>query len=250
MEGTLGRRPSLLDPSNPLHRFALELRKLKYQAKAAGEVAATCRRVNISRATYYAWLSGKQLPSRDALEITIKAWGGDVDQWLERRRKTEEQLVAQAAKKEKQRSERREATFVTTGGVRVPMPPRSFILHNHETAAHAKIWEAQKALKRLRRTDRAPSERSALLFLALLDLTPDKDWRDADRPAVSISKMMTWVRIHYNFEFPSHARDSIRCSLATLIRSGIVERHPRDPSPLDNLREVSYQVATDYFDRL
>ncbi|MFD9569755.1 hypothetical protein ACFWBI_07920 [Streptomyces sp. NPDC059982] len=46
--------------------------------------------MEITRATYYAWLGGTQLPGRDALDLLIKAWGGDRAYWLKRRRQAEQ----------------------------------------------------------------------------------------------------------------------------------------------------------------
>ncbi|MFH8595375.1 hypothetical protein [Streptomyces rimosus] len=48
--------------------------------------------MGINRSTYYAWLSGAQLPGRDVLNLLIRAWGGEPTHWLERRREVEEAL--------------------------------------------------------------------------------------------------------------------------------------------------------------
>jgi len=63
----MGRRPKPLDPANPLHAFAVELRTLRDAAGASGLCDPTCERVGITRTTYYAWLGGKQLPGVDVL---------------------------------------------------------------------------------------------------------------------------------------------------------------------------------------
>lgn len=94
----MGRRPNQLDPSIPLHRFAIELRKLRDSAGAAGGCQATCKSAGISKATYYAWLSGVQLPGRAAFELTIASWRGDLQFWLLLRRDIEDCLLEKATK--------------------------------------------------------------------------------------------------------------------------------------------------------
>lgn len=89
----MGRRPNPLNPEDPLHAFAIELRALRDSVGAAGDVRATCKAAGITRGTYYAWLSGKQLPGRDALQLAVSSWGGDVSFWLSRRRRAEESIA-------------------------------------------------------------------------------------------------------------------------------------------------------------
>ncbi|WP_372411854.1 helix-turn-helix domain-containing protein [Streptomyces luteireticuli] len=89
----MGRLPKALDPRDPLQAFAIELRALRDAAGAAGGQAATCEAVGINRSTYYAWLSGAQLPTSDLLELVVRAWGGDRAHWAERRRQTERALA-------------------------------------------------------------------------------------------------------------------------------------------------------------
>lgn len=45
------------------------------------------------------------------------------------------------------------------------------------------------------------NERSALCLLALLNLTPDKIWADAEAPLVGITPMMDWIREYYDKEY-------------------------------------------------
>ncbi|BBJ41382.1 hypothetical protein SSPO_041000 [Streptomyces antimycoticus] len=89
----MGRRPKPLNPDDPLQAFAIELRALRDAAGASGEREATCEASGIKRSTYYAWLNGTQLPSSDALEVTVKLWGGDVKHWSELRRQAESVLA-------------------------------------------------------------------------------------------------------------------------------------------------------------
>ncbi|WP_158716943.1 hypothetical protein [Streptomyces rimosus] len=90
----MGRRPKALNPNDPLHAFAIDLNALRDAAGPAGKLGATCAAAGITRSTYYAWLSGAQLPSGDLLEVVVKLWGGDVAQWTERRRKAQASVAS------------------------------------------------------------------------------------------------------------------------------------------------------------
>jgi hypothetical protein len=79
----VGRRRKRLDPSHPLHAFAIELRDLRDAAGPAGACKATCELVGIHRTTYYAWLQGTQLPGarrlgthREGVERRYRILGG------------------------------------------------------------------------------------------------------------------------------------------------------------------------------
>ncbi|WP_137034667.1 hypothetical protein [Streptomyces albus] len=71
----------------------MELKTLRDAAGKAGLVKPTCEAAGIHRTTYYAWLSGKQIPNVDALSLVVKAWGGDPQHWLHRRQKAVEAVV-------------------------------------------------------------------------------------------------------------------------------------------------------------
>lgn len=42
------------------------------------------------------------------------------------------------------------------------------------------------------------NERSALCLLALVNLTPEKSWSQAENPLLGITPIMDWIREHYN----------------------------------------------------
>ncbi|WP_382465696.1 helix-turn-helix domain-containing protein [Streptomyces noursei] len=84
-----------MDPENPLHAFARELKELRHEAGATGGPKPTCIAVGISRSTYYAWLSGKQLPEQDLLERAVKHWGGDTRYWTRRRSQMVDRLTVE-----------------------------------------------------------------------------------------------------------------------------------------------------------
>ena len=58
------------------------------------------------------------------------------------------------------------------------------------------IEAAQQILISLGLPKAQQNERSALSLLALLNLTPDKAWSEAENPLVGITPIMDWVRQH------------------------------------------------------
>jgi hypothetical protein len=54
------------------------------------------------------------------------------------------------------------------------------------------------------------NERSALCLLALINLTPNKSWSDAENPLIGITPIMNWARKHYDKEYAPNARETIR----------------------------------------
>jgi hypothetical protein len=62
------------------------------------------------------------------------------------------------------------------------------------------LTEAHNILTLLGMPPAQQNERSALCLLALLNLTPDKDWSQAETPLIGITPIMDWVRRHYGKE--------------------------------------------------
>ncbi len=54
------------------------------------------------------------------------------------------------------------------------------------------------------------NERSALCLLALLDLTPEKSWKQAGHPLMGITPMMDWSRDHYGKRYAPNTRETFR----------------------------------------
>jgi hypothetical protein len=54
------------------------------------------------------------------------------------------------------------------------------------------------------------NERSALCLLALINLTPNKSWSDAENPLIGITPIMNWARTHYDKEYAPNTRETIR----------------------------------------
>jgi len=87
------------------------------------------------------------------------------------------------------------------------------------------------------------NERSALALLALLNLTPDKAWADAESPLVGITPIMDWVREHYGKEYAPNTRETFRRqTMHQFCDAGIALYNPDKPDrPVNNPKAV-YQI--------
>ena len=75
---------------------------------------------------------------------------------------------------------------------------------------HARVATAQKILASLGLPPAQHNERSALAFLALLDLGPKKKWSEADNPLMGITPIMDWIGGHYKKTYKPNTRESVR----------------------------------------
>ena len=87
------------------------------------------------------------------------------------------------------------------------------------------------------------NERSALCLLALLNLTPDKTWADAENPKIGITPIMEWARDHYNKEYAPNTRETIRRqSIHQFCDAGLAILNPDKPDRPVNSPKTVYQI--------
>lgn len=90
------------------------------------------------------------------------------------------------------------------------------------------------------------NERSALCLLALLNLTPEKDWADAENPLMGITPIMDWVRKHYKKKYAPNTRETVRRqTMHQFVQAGIALYNPDDPGRPVNSPHAVYQIAPD-----
>lgn len=88
------------------------------------------------------------------------------------------------------------------------------------------------------------NERSALTLLALLDLRPGAEWRDAKNPMMGITPIMEWMAEHYKKVYAPNTRETVRRqSIHQFLHAGIVIQNPDDPKRPPNSKDNVYQVA-------
>ncbi|MGB3916707.1 MAG: BsuBI/PstI family type II restriction endonuclease [Thiothrix litoralis] len=87
------------------------------------------------------------------------------------------------------------------------------------------------------------NERSALSLLALLSLTPDKAWIDAENPLIGITPIMDWVRTHYDKEYAPNTRETFRRqTMHQFCDAGIALYNPDKPDRPVNSPKAVYQI--------
>ncbi|MBN1920322.1 MAG: hypothetical protein JW892_03700 [Anaerolineae bacterium] len=108
---------------------------------------------------------------------------------------------------------------------------------------HEHITEATAILVSLGLPRAQQNERSALCLLALLNLTPDKSWAQAEAPLMGITPMMDWVREHYQKEYAPNTRETFRRqTIHQFMEAGIALYNPDKPErPVNNPKAV-YQI--------
>ncbi len=112
--------------------------------------------------------------------------------------------------------------------------------------AHHKVLEARQLLKELGLPKPQTNERSALTLLATLDLTPDKDWSEADSPLIGITPMMEFMRDHYGKNYAPNSRETVRRqTVHQFVDAGVLLVNPDDPERPTNSGLTVYQVPTE-----
>lgn len=87
------------------------------------------------------------------------------------------------------------------------------------------------------------NERSALCLLALLNLTPNKQWADAEDPLIGITPIMDWARDHYGKEYKPNTRETFRRqSMHQFCDAGVALYNPDQPDRSVNSPKAVYQI--------
>lgn len=105
------------------------------------------------------------------------------------------------------------------------------------------IKSARKILAALGLPRAQQNVRSALCLLALLNLTADKTWAQAENPLVGITPMMDFGRQHYDKKYAPNSRESFRrFSIHQFMQAGIVTYNPDKPDRPINSQDTVYQI--------
>lgn len=106
-----------------------------------------------------------------------------------------------------------------------------------------RIQEARRVLADLNFDAERSNERSALVLLALLDLTPEKAWADAADPRLRTVEIMGWLRAHYDKDYAPNTRETIRrFTLKQFAEALLVEQNPDQPDRPINSPKWCYQI--------
>ncbi len=109
--------------------------------------------------------------------------------------------------------------------------------------ASVKIENATSILKLLGLPREQQNDRSALTLLALLDLTPDREWADAKNPLVGVTPIMDWVRQHYGRMYMPNSRETFRKqTIHQFVQAAIALENPDKPDRATNSPQYVYQI--------
>lgn len=107
--------------------------------------------------------------------------------------------------------------------------------------------EALSALADLGMPRQQQNERSALCLLALLNLTPNKPWKEAEAPLMGITPIMDWARRHYKKSYAPNTRETVRRqTMHQFVQAGIVLYNPDRPDRPVNSPHAVYQIEPSY----
>jgi hypothetical protein len=116
-----------------------------------------------------------------------------------------------------------------------------------ETSASAvdqQVRKARSVLSHLNFDAQRANERSALVLLALLGLTPGQPWAEAANPSLRTVEIMDWLRERYGKDYKPNTRETIRRqTLHQFAEAGLVEVNPDNPSRPINSPNWCYRVS-------
>ncbi len=102
---------------------------------------------------------------------------------------------------------------------------------------------AQQVLLSLGLPHEQQNERSALCFLALLNLVPHKKWVQAENPLMGITPIMEWVAKHYQKIWKPNTRETVRRrTMHQFVDAGIALYNPDKPDRPVNSPAAVYQI--------
>ncbi|MCY7348495.1 MAG: hypothetical protein LH614_20060 [Pyrinomonadaceae bacterium] len=110
---------------------------------------------------------------------------------------------------------------------------------------HKNIEDALKILTIIGLPRPQQNERSALCLLAILNLTPEKEWHQAENPMIGITPIMDWIRQHYQKDYAPNTRETIRRqTMHQFVSAGIALYNPDDSLRLVNSPKAVYQIES------
>lgn len=112
------------------------------------------------------------------------------------------------------------------------------------TAGAKRVDEALKILRALNVPREQQNERSALTLLALLGMTPQKPWTEAEAPMLGITEMMDVFRDRFRKRYAPNTRETVRrFTVHQFVQIGLVVANPDDPRRPVNSPDNRYQVS-------
>jgi adenine-specific DNA-methyltransferase len=121
------------------------------------------------------------------------------------------------------------------------MPKRA---PKRQTGPAKRVAEALDFLRALSVPKEQQNERSALVLLALLGMTPQKQWSEADAPMLGITEMMTVFRESFGKKYAPNTREAVRRkTVHQFVQMGLVVTNPDNPERPVNSPDTRYRVV-------
>ncbi|MBI2438011.1 MAG: restriction endonuclease [Lentisphaerae bacterium] len=115
---------------------------------------------------------------------------------------------------------------------------------NRRSAAAKRSDEALAMLASLNVPREQQNERSALVLLALLGMTPRRSWAAATDPMLGITEMMNVFRDQFGKEYAPNTRETVRrFTVHQFVQMGLLVANPDNPHRPVNSPANRYQVA-------
>ncbi len=109
---------------------------------------------------------------------------------------------------------------------------------------HQHLEAAREVLRALGLPSEQTNDRAALTLLGLLDLTPDRDWSDAQNPMIGITPLMTFMAQHYlDQPYAPNTRETVRrFTMHQFVAAGLAIPNPDQPTRPVNSPKFCYQI--------
>lgn len=105
------------------------------------------------------------------------------------------------------------------------------------------LEDAKQIIGALGLPSQQQNERSALCLLALLNLTPEKNWSQAEFPLMGITPMMNWALKYYEKYYAPNSRETFRRqTMHQFCDAGIALYNPDKPDRAVNSPKAVYQI--------
>jgi hypothetical protein len=107
-----------------------------------------------------------------------------------------------------------------------------------------KIDQAIQIIKSLELPKGLYNERSAVCLLALLNLTPEKEWGECESPLIGITPIMSFALKYYGRGYAPNSRESFRrYTMHLFVDAGIALYNPDKNNRPVNSPKAVYQIA-------
>lgn len=118
-------------------------------------------------------------------------------------------------------------------------------------SSQEKIDQALEIITTLGMPQAQKNERSALTLLALLNLRPEGNWQNLEKPLLGVTPIMDWCRDVYGKEYAANTRETFRRQTLHQFRDGgLCLYNPDDPGRAVNSPHTCYQIAPELFEVL